>query len=347
MATLTKVTGETKFIIKWGIITSISFLLIFFGIRFVTIVKEILYPAPPTPPTVSFGKLIPIKFPQNTTDKSFTFTVDTLSGKLPEFQNRINVYRITPNKPDFLSLEKAQNKASVLGFNNKKDLVQENTYQWIDEEETLKKISFNIVSSDFTYSTSFITDTNTNSRINLPNSSEAINIAKTFLNRLSSFPEDIDETKTKTSLYDILDYALTPAQKTSNAQIIKVDFFQKSIDNLPIYYENAMSSAISLLIKGEENPKVAEASFYHKNISKESGTYPIKSAEQAFSELKKGQAYISAYSENKSNVLIKNVYLGYYLGKNEQEYLMPIIIFEGNNDFFAYVSAVKDEWMRN
>ena len=340
MPTLSKVTSETRFVLKWAAIIIVAILVVKIGI----VIKDKLYPPLPPPPTVSFGKLEAIKFPTNSTDKPLKYTLDTISGAFPVFQDKVKVYKITPNRLNFLSLEKAQSKVSKLDFGTQKSLISENTYQWVDRKQLLRKISFNISSSDFIYSSSFITDPTIQSGINL-SENEATNIAKTFLEDLSSFPDDIDLAKTKTSLYTIKNYTIIPSEGISKAQIIKVDFFQKDIDKLPVYYP-ALSSTISLLIGGgENNPQVVEAFYTHKDISREYGTYPIKTAQSAFLELKQGKAYISSFSEKDTNVFIKNMSLGYYLGKDEQKYTVPIIIFEGDNDFFAYISAIKDEWV--
>jgi len=344
MPTLNKVTSETRFILKWGAIIIVIILVIKIGIA----IKEKLYPAPPAPPTVAFGKLEPIKFPANAIDKPLTYVLDTISGTLPVFPDRAKIYKISPNRVDFISLEKAQNKVSKLGFGTKKTLISENTYQWVDRNTLLRKISFNILSSDFIYSSSFVTDSIIQSGINLPSESEAINIAKTFLESVLSFSNNIDLAKTKTTLHTIKNYTIIPSTNISEAQIIRVDFFEQDIDKLPIYYPKPMSSTTNLLISGGENsPQVVEAFYAHKNIAKESATYPIKSASLAFLQLKQQKAYIASFTGKDTNVAIKNIFLGYYLGKDEQKYLIPIIIFEGDNDFFAYISAVKDEWVGN
>lgn len=342
MPTLTSVTSETKFILKWGSIIIAILLVIKIG----TAIKEKLYPTPPPPPTVSFGKLESLRFPTNATGKPLRYTLDTIPGTLPVFPDRLKVYKITPNRVDFFSLGKAQDKVSRLGFGTQKSLISENTYQWIDRGTLLRKISFNISSSDFTFSTSFVTDPIIQAGYNLPSETEAINIAKTFLETLSSFPNDIDLTKTKTSYHTIKNYTIIASSSISEANIIKVDFFLHNIDGLPLFHPKASTSIISLLISGGENSlQVVEASYSHKKISNEFATYPIKPASIAFLELKQGKAYILPNGKNDTDVAIKNIFLGYYLGKDEQKYLMPIIIFEGDNDFFAYVSAVKDEWV--
>ena len=127
---------------------------------------------------------------------------------------------------------------------------------------------------------------------------------------------------------------------------MRVDFFQANIDNLPIFYDSDLTSTINLLV-GKENDglKIVEAHYSHKNISDESSTYGIKTAAEAFLDIKQGKAYI-AVKPNTNNVSIKNAYLGYYLGNETRDFLMPVIVFQGDN-FVAYVSAVTDEWISN
>ena len=98
---------------------------------------------------------------------------------------------------------------------------------------------------------------------------------------------------------------------------------------------------------GERNPQVVSGRFFYQKILDESSTYPIISAKDAYEKLAKGDAYIASHSGNDLNILIKRVYLGFYAEGHSQDYLTPVVIFEGNNDFIAYVPAVKDEWINN
>jgi hypothetical protein len=162
------------------------------------------------------------------------------------------------------------------------------------------------------------------------------------------FPTDIDDSKTKTSLYSIEAGVLVPVNKISDTKIVAVDFFQKDIDKLPIYYEKGTSSTIDFWV-GKENValEVVNVTFLHKNISNVFSTYAIKTAQQAYSELQGGKAFIAYKDPNISEITIKNVSLGYYIGEADQNFLMPIVVFEGSNNFLAYVSAVRDEWIGN
>ena len=161
---------------------------------------------------------------------------------------------------------------------------------------------------------------------------------------MSLFPQDLDEKKIKTANYSILNNTLVPATSISNTNIVRVDFFRKDIDNLPIFYEN--DSNINLLVGKEQNQlRVVEAHYSYKTISEESSTYAIKTTSEAFFDLKQGKGFISQKPEN-NNIPIKNVFLGYYMKEKRSDFLLPVIVFQGDN-FIAYVSAVKDEWINN
>jgi hypothetical protein len=344
--TLNKAKKETQLIFKWGGISVGIIFLLFIAIKFFTFVKALF--VPPPPPEASFGKLPSIPFP-NQTKENITYSLDTLTGFLPSFSDRAKVYRITSDPPSLLGLEKTRQKVSSIGFESNGIQIAEDVYQWVDQGKSLQRnITMNIFSSDFNLSSPYLI---TQSLENFSKSDEknlAIDTAKSFLSNMALFPQDIDESKTKTTLYSIAGNALIPAPKISNTKIIKVDFFQKNLDNLPIYYDKGISSTIDFLIgKEKQQLEIVDARFFHKNISETSSTYAIKTANQAFLELQKGKAYIANKPANTVEFAIRKVFLAYYIGEDKQEFLMPVIVFEGNNDFIAYVSAIKDEWINN
>lgn len=355
MATLHKATEFTKKILKWSVIAVVSIVVILVILRVGAQIKEYFFPTPLPPPTVKFGKLPLIKFPNNVTNPpagGFTYRLNTLSGQLPTLPTQTNVYKIVKPEPSLLALQKAQEKVAKIGFNLPPLRIQDALYQWANQDTPSKKLLLNITSFNFSLSadfiakqqTLFIFDQDILSARNLPDENGAIEKAMNFFQNID-FPQDIDTKKTKTTLLSIAENKLTPATSFSKTQIIRVDFFQKDVDNLHIYYPKPQNSIMYVLIAGGiSQPQVVEAKFFHHNLSEVSATYPIKTAEEAFSELKNKKAYLASYSGSEANIAIKDISLGYYLSDEEQNYLLPIIVFEGNNGFFAYVEALKDEW---
>lgn len=346
MATLNKTKKETQTVLKWGGISLAIIFLFFMGIRFLTLVKDFL--TPPPPPQASFGKLPSIPFPKQVKE-NISYSLDTLTGFLPNFSDRAKIYKITAGPPTLLGLDKTREKVTQIGFTSPGTQISEDTYQWIDQTSSLqRRITMNIFSSDFVLSSSYLITQSLETFSGPDEKNRTIETAKSFLSNMALSPQDIDENKTKTTLYAIRESALIPTSKITNAKIVKVDFFQKDLNGLPIYYDKGISSIIDFLIGKENNEmKVVGARFSHKNISKTSSTYAIKTASQAFSELKKGKAYIAYKPANTVEFIIKKISLGYYIGEDKQEFLMPVVVFEGNDDFIAYVSAVRDEWISN
>jgi len=158
-------------------------------------------------------------------------------------------------------------------------------------------------------------------------------------------PSDIDQTKTQANLLSLKNGSLVPATSVSNTQLIGVVFYQKDVDGLPIYYENPNSSNINILVGS--NHKILEANYIHQTVTGDFSTYPLKTVQQAFADLKQGKGYIASYYGPSTNIVINNVFLAYYIGSQTQKYLMPIVVFVGNNDFYAYVPAVTDGWINN
>lgn len=348
MLTLNQATSETRVVLKWGGVIFLVFFLIFLIFKIGIALKQTFFPTPPAPPTVSFGKLPSIVFPSNVSDKNFNYSLNTVTGTLPTFQDRINVYKMVPISPDLLALKKAISKVSSVEFTNPELPVSAKVYQWNDNGPLNRSLTMDIFSTDFALSSTFISDPIVQSAINLPDETTAINTAQSFLSTMSSFPDDIDSTKTKTLLFSIKNNTLTTATSVSNAQVIEVDFFQKDIDKLPIYYPKAVSSTMNVLVVGgKDQPQVAQINFSHQTVSNQSATYPIKTAQDAYSLLRQGQGYIASYFGSSTDISIKNVFLAYYIGDKKQDYLFPIAVFEGDNGFFAYVPIITDVWTSN
>jgi hypothetical protein len=346
MPTLNKAKKDTQTILKWGGISVLIIFLFLIGMRSLTFIKDLF--TPPPPPQASFGRLLPIPYPEKQKE-NVTYTLNTLTGFLPNFSDRAKIYKISPDQPTLLGLDKTREKVAGVDFTSRETQIAQDVYQWADSDSDLqRKITINIFSSDFTLSSPFLQTSSLQTLTAISEKDNAIDTAKSFLEDMSLFTEDIDESKTKTSLYSIAGGVLIPTSKISGAKIVRVDFFQKNVDDLPIYYDKGITSTIDLLIGKEGRElKVVNAAYFHKNISKDSSTYAIKSSSAAFAQLKQGKGYVASNPQGLVEVSIKKVSLGYYIGEQEQEFLMPVVVFEGDDDFVAYISAVRDEWINN
>lgn len=346
MTALHRILKETRVAIFVGSTLLIVILLIpiFFGLF--SYFKNLFFPTPLPPPKVEFGKLPEIKFPSSI-DKKFIYSIDTIAGTLPQFPDRLSVYAITQEKPTLFALSRASGKAAHIGFTEKETALSETLYQWTDPSPPIRQLELDIVSSHFDVTSDFMTDSAVLETKPYLLNEQAINMSLSFLTSIPVPVDDLESTKTKITFLSIADRQLVPASSLSTANIIRVDFFQKDIDMLPIYYSNPPLSTLYTLIAGggKENGQIVEAHYHHNAISKTNTTYPIKTAAEAFKDLQDQKAFISSYLGSSKTIKIKTVSLGYYLGESNQKNLMPIVVFAGDNGFFAYVSAIKDEWI--
>jgi hypothetical protein len=385
--------NTVEFLKKFGIASAIGLggiivLVIFFRIG--VVVKNILFPPKIDPANQAYGKIPFLEFPQSAVDGEFTYTIDTLDGTLPELPDRLVIYPIVNEEPNLLNLETAKDKIAAMQMvDNTGNPLPEiprggPTYEWEELTGLQRKVVFDIVAMNFTITSEYLksnTVLRANSFRNLTDSTAVVPTVEEFLNIISLLPEDLDREKTtnpnpekgyttKPQMFSIAAGELRPSTSLSNAQIIRVDLYQKDIEYkltagtnsnltkfqefemlMPIMYPKPPHSTMNFLLgsgTSSTSIDVVEASFTHHTINlepEEQATYPIKTAEEAFNDLQEGRAYIAAYSGGEAQILVNDVYLAYYLGEDRQEYLMPVVVFEGPDGFFAYVSAVKDEAM--
>lgn len=344
MATLNQVTRTSRHILAIGVLFIVG---IFLLITIINFIKS-LHPTPPPPPTVTFGKLPAIIFPQSVTSLKLQFTVDTLSGNFPDFGDRTTVYTLQQAQPTLSALDNAKVLVGKMGYFGDPVKISDTYYQWKNTDPLPKTLTLNIFTNDFAITSPYQSNPDVTAGNNIPDQNGAIDTVMNFLQNASLSPTDIDTSKTKATLLSLSNGQLISATSLSSAQIIQVDLFQNDVNKLPIFYPQPTHSTMSLYVGGGNNfSQIVLANFNHQSIGSENATYPTISAQEAFDALKNGQGYIASYDGTSTTISIHSIVLGYYMSDKPQQYLMPIIVFEGDSGFFAYISAVKAEWTHN
>ncbi len=333
MPTLTETISETKTAFKWIGIGIIGIIVIF--ILFA--IKNAFFPAAPPPPQVSFGKLPALDFP--TYNKALSYNLDTISGNLPTFPQQLKVYEMQQAQPDLLALSKSQNIVGNIGFNDSPAKISDNIYQWRDNANRV--LTMNIQTQNFNMFSDFLSDPNQPTFGDTID--KAVNVSQNFLTSMGIASQDIDMTQAQTGLFSIKNYSIVPASSLSTAQAVQVSFIQKPFNNLPIFYSQGQSPINFLVGEVNGEPQVVEANFFYQAPSDISSTYPVKTALEALDDLKKGEAFIMTSDPN-AKISITKIMLAYYASQSEQNFFVPIIVFQGDG-FLAYENAVKDEWV--
>jgi hypothetical protein len=344
MATLSNVKSNLVTVGKWAAVILGILLVIFVLIKIFSIIKNTISPNSGPPPSVSFGKL-PVTYYPSGIKRDFSYTVDTISGSLPTFPDRYAVYKMLRPDPQLLAFKDASQKVTQLGFDPNPEKLSDSVYRWRQTDLATKVLVLDINRSQFGLSSNFLKDPNVTTANNLPGKEQAIETAKDFLNILGVYPSDVDEGKTKAQLLRINNGIIVAATNPSTADLVSVYFYQKNVNKTPLVYPGGKISSMNVTVAGgKEGGQVVDARFAYQAVGAESSTYPIKTAEQALTELKSGKGYIANVDPGLDKISLKKVYIAYFFPGRQQYFLTPVIVFEGTNNFMAYVPAVKDEW---
>jgi hypothetical protein len=344
MFTLSQASYDTKEILKWGGLFIAGLVIVVVFIQTFLVVKEAIFPTPPPKPTVAFNKLNPQLFPVDNTGKKLTYKINTLSGSLPSFPNQTKIFKIQTFTPDLLSLKNAETKVLAAGFASNPTQVSNTIYEWTNTDFAglTQKIKMDIINNNFTLTSDFISNQTIFSK-DLLNEKDSIVAATKYMSQINTLPSDIDTGKTKTKFLTIQNGLLVPSTSLSDSKGIEVDYFQKDVNGMPIVYDKPNSSSLKFLV-GPDG-EILQAEYFYQTPTNESATYPIKTSAIAYDDLQKGFAYIASHDGSSTSVSINNAFLAYYMSNQAQNFLMPVIVFQGSDNFTAYVPAVTDEWI--
>jgi hypothetical protein len=348
MATLTYVAYVSRRIIKYGGVGLIAFLFFWWGLTASIAAYRKAHP-PYSAPTVRFGILGKIVFPEKTFEKK-NFTAELADDKFPKYKDQANVYVIYRSKSALGALEESKKTAALMGFNNEPREVATGIYLFTDTVSN-KSLKMNVLESSFTMSYPYLSDQLLLNPDQMPSKDEAIKIAKNYLQQAEKLSTDLDEGEKKVTYWKINFDGLKEVQGLSEANIIRVDFYRQKLgDNVQVVSTEVKKASVSVLVSGSSvtTKKVVEVNYKHVDVdtsAASSSTYPIKTTEEAFAELKAGN-YWPASDTDKKEVTIRNIYLAYFEPVNLTQFLQPVYVFEDNNGFVAYVRAITDKYAR-
>ena len=346
MATLTEISFYSRQAIKWGIVGIVIIAIIPFAYRAGKGIYLRLRPPPPPPPTVRYGKLPKIEFPEVAASGSSTYKLETIEGGLPKLVTVGNVYVVGINKSRLLELERAKAKAKTLGFTNEPIRVDDQTYRFV---HPILRATFtvNLLSGGFKYRYDFLQDKSVFEPENLPSIEQAGAEAKNFLQSLGLLPADLASGAAR-STYLIATYSgeMKAAPSYSEANFVRTDLYRADKDKLRFVTVGGDTSPVNMLFSGakERNKRIVSADYQYSTIlGNDLATYPLKSVDQAWSELTQGVGFVT---KDYPEVTIRRVSLAYFESDKPQQFIQPVFVFEGDGGFVGYVSAVDPKYIQ-
>jgi hypothetical protein len=362
MATLTETAYFTRNTIKWGFISLVAFVILKIGYMIFSSAWTASHPPPPPPPTVSFGTLPIIDFIQFkpvpiASSSALTYTVETVEGKTVKLPTAVKVY-FSPQIPsNVLALDRAKERAVKLGFTLDPFKLTPEIYSWTDPNNQWRTFTMNIYTGNFVLSYNFLADQSLVVDKNVPDLQNAFVESKNFLDSLDIDTKELEPVESinfqgNPRAGQFLKFSvsqLTSATSQSDADAVQVFLQKKKLDDLPFYTVDPNGSLISFIYSGQKDSKkhILEALYTNFPIEKEVfATYPVKTFEEALTNLKDGKGFIARKLGDSNSITIRKAYLAYFDAPLPQNYLQPIIVFEGDNSFVAYVQAVSDKWLQ-
>lgn len=299
-------------------------------------------------PDLRYNQLPKTVFPERKTTKK-NFVAELPNDKFPVFKDQTRVYFIARPDTTFLALEQDKTTAKSLGFTSEPRQISSGIYEF--ENPTLnQKLTMNVLDGSFKVKYPYETDQMLMNPERVPGREEAINIAKNYLAKASKLPVDLEGGEKKVSYWKIQFDGLKAVASQSEANVARVDFFRKELENdLGIVTTDINSAAVSIIVTGSqvEGRKVVEVMYKYTNVDRELfGTYYIKTPEEAFADLKLGYYWPASDTTNES-VKIRKIYLAYFEPVTLTNYLQPIYVFEGDNDFVAYQPAIPSTYIQS
>lgn len=339
--TLTKAVKISKNVLKYGSIGIVTILFARFLLNTSITIYKNLNPPPPPPPTVGFGKLPALAFPDRET-KPQEYRLETATGKLPSFEDRAKVFFIPETAPSLLTDQAVKEIAQNLGFTGQPSILDARTYRWSKNIPLISTITIDALDNTFTMYTDFLTRPELLIDAQLPDDFEGVATLKNFISRAGLLHSDIATVSGSIEYLKSLGTTLEPALSYSDAEFMRVDIFRRPIDQLyPMVTENGRGTVSALIagaLGGEQS--IVEIEYKHRAIDYiDTETYPLRSVSDAWQLVQANEGYVINPQEV-SEVVVREVTLGYYDSLEPQAYLQPVYIFSGDEDVVIIVSAV-------
>lgn len=330
--TLTAVAVLTKRFIFLSVLSLILGITAFIGYRIWYANYLASIPPVEEKPDTQFGSLPKPTFPEvSVSSSNFSYTLDTTTGGLPDFNKIIKVYFIPKAYATLLAADKSRAMASQFGLDVSPTIISETRYLF---GQGTKSLTIDLDTGNFNFKQE-ASAAGTPNQVAEDEREKLITDFKNFLNSKGLSKEELQSGPTKTTPITL-----------DEAPAFEISVWPQDIDQKPILTGNPNKSLVNATIinnaRNIENYLSLNYTYWPIDISTFS-TYPAKPIGTAFDDLKSGEGIIVAEPIN-PQVSITSVYLAYFLQANYSPYLQPIYVFEGPS-FQAYVLALDDQFV--
>jgi hypothetical protein len=161
--------------------------------------------------------------------------------------------------------------------------------------------------------------------------------------------KDLENGPIQTTYLKAVANSLVPAVSLSEADFVRFDIYRQD-QIFPFVTPQFDEANVSVILSGssDSEKRIIRLEYAYFPIDYNSyATYPLKPVETAWEELKQGKAYIARVkSSAPDEITVRRVFLALYDPDQYQPFIQPVYIFQGDDDFMAYVPAIAAEWLK-
>ena len=245
--------------------------------------------------------------------------------------------------PTLTSLEEAIRNVTNLGYLSSYDQLSQTLYRF-EHRNSPSTLEYDIGTKTFSISFNLSKDSSPIDRIP-PSPEVAISQIRSYISSIDLYPEDLTGRTTHTFL-KIEDENLIPALSQSDSDLLKINLFREDYDEIPTVTPRVDESNVWFMVGGASGRErmVIAAEFHYLPIDEaNSSTYPLITSEEAWQKLTEGNVHIAKVGKEK-NIVIRRIYLAHFDPKIPSDFFQPVVVFEGDDDFTAYLPAVTSDY---
>lgn len=271
------------------------------------------------------------------------------------------VYKLNPFNFSLTAEQRARQIATNLSFSAAPKILDGQTYLFSYPGPPLKEsLEINLKTMFVTLTTDYLSVDNVfaltkaNGEKYLPDRTSAIAAVRNYLSVAQILPDDLSDAAAT------VEYAKGVGSKLELVtNVLEGEFVTVNLPRAPLegwrngepttynFYGPDNVSSIYGVVGRAYDAATAETrdvvvqlnDYYYSLETSNEATYYLRTVAEAWQSLQAGEAYI-INPRNLETVKITDVKLGYYESHEEQEYLLPIYVFFGENDFMAYTQAL-------
>lgn len=351
MSSLTQVSVNTRNLLVFGVILIVVYLILNAVVG--AIIRSFRKPPPPFRllPNNEYGQLPSPKFIAVQNSAGLNLILENVEGHPPESTTAAKVYKLPEKLYTNLSLDRARAFARNLGFKTE-PVAQSNTiYLFTDPENPLRTLQMDIVNSNFQIKYDYTQQLEIFKSLYNTDKTKLTGSARNYINPLfdSSLLGNI---KTDYVKVDSTNTQLIPAtNRFDPIQGVKMNFFRPNLDGLKLVTPKFFTSPVNLtyIPSPDIKSQFLNISYTFWPISTDTySLYGIRTSDQAWQDLKDGYGAVISMGDNTpQKIVIRDIYMAYYDSEERQSYLQPVYVFEGDNNFVAYVPAVSSELLQS